>query len=148
MGGMFGGLGGDDMYGGTGGMGGGGGHGGFRRAAVPQSVEVPLTLTLEELYTGCTKKRKVTRHIVDGATGQRVPVEEVLEIPVKPGQRPFFPGAPFRQARGTRSSCWIEHRVWVSWSPGAVAGKGGPATGIRRRSPGLAAGECGALDQP
>lgn len=28
---------------------------------------MPLSLTLEELYSGCTKRRKVTRNIVDAA---------------------------------------------------------------------------------
>jgi len=46
---------------------------------------VPLNVTLEELYTGTTKKRKVTRHIVDGASGKAMPIEETLEIQVKPG---------------------------------------------------------------
>lgn len=87
------------MFGGMGGMGGGvpGGMGeededdwaafGRRGAPRPRRVEVPLNLTLEELFTGTTKKRKVTRNIVDAASGKAVPVEEVLEIPVKPGWR-------------------------------------------------------------
>lgn len=70
------------MPGGMGGMG-----GGFGRPAPmePQKIEVPLNLTLEELYTGCTKRRKVTRNIVDAASGKVLPVEETLEIPVKAG---------------------------------------------------------------
>lgn len=38
---------------------------------------MPLNLTLEELYTGCTKRRKVTRTIVDGASGKTMPVRGV-----------------------------------------------------------------------
>ncbi len=86
----------EDMYGG-----GGGGFGGFgggmpfgggmggrpTRGGPPQAqkIEVPLTLTLEELYTGTLKKRKVTRRIVDGASGKSMNIEETLEIPVKAG---------------------------------------------------------------
>lgn len=48
---------------------------------------MPLSLTLEELYNGCVKRRKVTRNIVDAASSKAVPVEETLEICVKPGWR-------------------------------------------------------------
>lgn len=42
---------------------------------------MPLALTLEELYTGCTKRRKVTRTIVDGASGKTMPVSfEGVEV--------------------------------------------------------------------
>lgn len=86
----FGGMGGMPFgRGGMGGMGGGhndmfgGGMGGnsFRRQpSQPQKVEVPLNLTLEELYTGTTKRRKVTRSVANKGR-----VEETLEIPVKAG---------------------------------------------------------------
>lgn len=89
MGGGFGGFGGIPGMAGMGGMGGmpGGGGSSFRRRqpVEPQKVEVPLSLTLEELYSGCTKRRKVTRNIVDGASGKTLAVEETLEIPVKAG---------------------------------------------------------------
>lgn len=61
------------------------GGGGHIREQPPQKIEVPLSLTLEELYTGITKKRKVTRKIVDAASGKALPIEETLEIQVKPG---------------------------------------------------------------
>ena len=48
-------------------------------------LQVPLVLTLEELYTGTTKRRRVTRNILDAASGKAMPVEETLEIPVKAG---------------------------------------------------------------
>lgn len=90
MGGMFGENEGQEGAFGFGGRGGGGmpfgGTGmGRGRPAPAQQLEVPLALTLEELFSGCTKKRKVTRHIVDAASGNSLPVEEVLEIPVRPG---------------------------------------------------------------
>lgn len=77
-----------DLDGEDDGFGFGAGGGGFPRARQPpsaQKVEIPLKLTLEELYSGTTKKRKVTRRIVDGPTGKSMSVEETLEIPVKPG---------------------------------------------------------------
>ena len=84
---MFGGdpFGGMHGMGGMSGMGGMNGMGGGRRTQAPQKVEVPLNLSLEELYTGTTKKRKVTRTIVDSASGKSMKVEETLEIPVKAG---------------------------------------------------------------
>jgi DnaJ family protein B protein 4 len=45
----------------------------------------PLKLTLEELFTGCTKKIKVTRRVVDQASRQMVPSEKILSVQVKPG---------------------------------------------------------------
>ncbi|PRW61391.1 dnaJ-like protein subfamily B member 4-like isoform B [Chlorella sorokiniana] len=83
--GYMGGMGGMPGMGGMGGMPGGGASFRRRPAMEPQKVEVPLNLTLEELYSGCTKRRKVTRSIVDGASGKTMPVEETLEIPVKAG---------------------------------------------------------------
>ena len=74
----------DDMFGGGFPGGSFGGHH-ARRPSAPQKVEVPLNVTLEELYQGTTKKRKVTRSIVDGGTGKSMKVEETLEIPVKAG---------------------------------------------------------------
>lgn len=86
--GNFGGLFGADLEGDDDGFGFGTGAGGIprsRQAPSAQKVEIPLKLSLEELYTGTTKKRKVTRRIVDGPSGKSMSVEEVLEIPVKPG---------------------------------------------------------------
>eukprot|EP00884_Botryococcus_braunii_P006074 jgi/Botrbrau1/15468/Bobra.43_2s0090.1 len=80
--GMFGGFGG---FGGGGRpRGGGGGFGGFG-GGPPRTVEVALRLTLKELYTGCTKKLKITRRVQDGPNGEIKPVEEVVEIQVKAG---------------------------------------------------------------
>ncbi len=39
----------------------------------------------QDLLRGIKKKLKVTRHIVDGASGKSVPVQEILEIDVRPG---------------------------------------------------------------
>lgn len=43
-----------------------------------------LPLTLEELYTGCTKKMKITKKLVD-ASGKVVPVTKILDLVIKPG---------------------------------------------------------------
>lgn len=88
-GGMGGGMGGDeddmeDMYGGMGGMGGGmGGMPGGRRKAPP--IKRELFCTLEDLYNGCSKKMKVTRTIVDAATGREMQAEKILTVEVKKG---------------------------------------------------------------
>ena len=71
------------------GGGGGGGGGGMPRRGPPpaQKIEVPLNCTLEELYSGTTKKRKVTRRIVDAASNKSMSVEETLVLPIKPGYK-------------------------------------------------------------
>eukprot|EP00300_Choanocystis_sp_HF-7_P010787 c17154_g1_i3.p1 GENE.c17154_g1_i3~~c17154_g1_i3.p1 ORF type:complete len:370 (+),score=-31.74 c17154_g1_i3:39-1148(+) len=80
MGGMGQGMGG--MGQGMGGRG-GGGSGSRRRKA--DDIVKDLPLSLEDLYTGVTKKMKITRKLLDGSTGKQVEVEKVLEINVKPG---------------------------------------------------------------
>jgi DnaJ family protein B protein 4 len=60
------------------------GLGGISGHAPNQVVEKPLKLTLEDLYSGTTKKLKVTRKLLD-ASGKLVPTEKVLTINVKPG---------------------------------------------------------------
>ena len=93
---MFGGMGGgggggdeddDDDMAGMGGMGGMGGFGqrnnrGGPRKAAP--IKHKLQLTLEELYSGCTKKMKITRSRLD-ERGQPQPTPKVVEIAVRPG---------------------------------------------------------------
>lgn len=83
---IFGDSGFDDGYGGYGG-GGGSGYGGFpsRRSMAPQKIEHPLSVSLEELYSGTTKRRKLTRRVADAGSGNVVELEEMLEIPVKAG---------------------------------------------------------------
>ncbi|XP_022976178.1 dnaJ homolog subfamily B member 4 [Cucurbita maxima] len=50
----------------------------------PPPVESKLPCTLEELYSGSTRKMKISRTVVD-ANGRRVPETEILTIDVKPG---------------------------------------------------------------
>lgn len=102
MGGGMGGGGDDDFgfFGGsTFGPGGGGGprpsraraRSGFaeaprNREPTPEitTVERPLSLTLEELFNGTTKKMKIKRKVLD-ETGKRVQTDQILEVPIKPG---------------------------------------------------------------
>ncbi|KAI5354824.1 PREDICTED: dnaJ [Prunus dulcis] len=50
----------------------------------PTAVESKLPCSLEELYTGSTRKMKISRTVVD-ANGRQVPEQEILTIDVKPG---------------------------------------------------------------
>eukprot|EP01127_Copromyxa_protea_P012306 TRINITY_DN318_c1_g3_i2.p1 TRINITY_DN318_c1_g3~~TRINITY_DN318_c1_g3_i2.p1 ORF type:complete len:171 (-),score=41.12 TRINITY_DN318_c1_g3_i2:88-600(-) len=64
-------------------MGGMGGMGGMGRRKDPPH-EQEFSVSLENLYTGCTKKFNVTRHVYD-QTGNATPEKKMLEIQVKPG---------------------------------------------------------------
>lgn len=64
-------------------MGGMGGMGGGPRKAPP--IKRELLCSLEDLFTGCTKKMKVTRTIVDGSTGREMQAEKILQVEVKKG---------------------------------------------------------------
>jgi len=84
----------EDLFGGGGGFGGMGGGGGFgqqqqyqQQQPAPKDPDVShaLRCTLEELYTGATKRVKLTRTVVDRASGRPAGKEEVLSIEVKPG---------------------------------------------------------------
>lgn len=75
-----------------GGMGGGksgrsGRFSGSRRAPEPEVtvVEKPLAVSLEELYTGTTKKMKIKRKTYDQATGKQSTQDRILEVPIKKG---------------------------------------------------------------
>jgi DnaJ family protein B protein 4 len=56
-------------------------------------VKHSLSLTLEEIYKGTTKKLKVTRKLIDSATNKVVPTDKILEINVRPGMKA---GSKFR----------------------------------------------------
>jgi DnaJ family protein B protein 4 len=73
-----------------GGMGGFGGMGGMppRQPRGPQKappVETPLALTLEELYTGVTKRLKITRKVMNSDGRSYHEEDKLIEIPVKAG---------------------------------------------------------------
>lgn len=69
------------------GMSAGGGGGGRRGPMTAEPIKRTLMLSLEELYTGTTKKVKVTRErLIPGKGGRATePQEKILEIQIKPG---------------------------------------------------------------
>ncbi|KAJ1909622.1 Molecular chaperone (DnaJ super) [Tieghemiomyces parasiticus] len=56
--------------------------------ASPPPAQRPLRVTLEELYTGASKKLKVTRRLIDSTTGAMRPAEKILVVDVKKGWKP------------------------------------------------------------
>lgn len=84
------GMGGMGGMGGMPGMGGGRGGGGGRAASSgpkkAAAIKHVLPLSLEDLYTGVTKKMKITRTRTD-ASGRSEQVPKVIEIPVKRGYK-------------------------------------------------------------
>lgn len=58
-----------------------------KRAAPPKAVEHDLNCTLEELYSGKTKRMRVTRTIEDEATHTSRQESQELRVDVKPGWR-------------------------------------------------------------
>jgi len=44
-----------------------------------------LPVTLEDLYSGGTKKMKITRNIIDASSGKTMPIEKILTVNIKPG---------------------------------------------------------------
>ena len=91
------------MFPGAGGGGGGRNGSGFRRSTggmgsrmsmggpsqttqkKPEPVHHILSIPLESIYTGITKKVRITKKILDQASGQYMNVTKDLEIDVKPG---------------------------------------------------------------
>lgn len=59
------------------------GRGGMGQGS--QVLRRQLPLTLEELYSGCTKKLKVTKKLIDRITQKTVPTEKILTLEIKPG---------------------------------------------------------------
>jgi hypothetical protein len=65
---------------------GGGPMGGMHQGPVKDKpITRQLGCTLEELYTGSTRKMKITRTIFDGSGRATRSEEEILELAVKPG---------------------------------------------------------------
>nr|XP_019706810.1 dnaJ homolog subfamily B member 1 [Elaeis guineensis] len=71
------------------------GVGGGVQARKAPAVESKLTCSLEELYSGSTRKMKISRNVID-VNGRMVPESEILSIDVKPGWKKgtkiTFPG--------------------------------------------------------
>ncbi|KAE9003913.1 hypothetical protein PF011_g12692 [Phytophthora fragariae] len=74
---------------GFGGMRGGGFGGrdpfGQQRQPRAQQLKSELEVSLEQLYTGCTKKLKITRKVHDPSSNQLHEEQKILEINIKPG---------------------------------------------------------------
>ena len=60
---------------------------GGRRTPAPEVtvVEKPLPVSLEELFSGTTKKMKIKRKTYDQATGKQSTQDRILEVPIKKG---------------------------------------------------------------
>ncbi|ORY86777.1 hypothetical protein BCR37DRAFT_123564 [Protomyces lactucae-debilis] len=109
-GGMPSGFGMGGMPGGFPGMGGMGGGIGGSRGRSSQSNEPaelitkPLPVSLEDMFTGTTKKLKITRKLLDHS-GTSVPAEKILEVVIKPGYKKgtkiTFAGAGDEKANGS-----------------------------------------------
>ncbi|ROT39218.1 DnaJ-domain-containing protein [Sodiomyces alkalinus F11] len=56
------------------------------RESTPEvtTVEKPLAVSLEDMFTGTTKRLKIKRKMFD-ETGKRITEDRVLEVPIKPG---------------------------------------------------------------
>ena len=58
-----------------------------RRQRTPEVtvVEKPLPVSLEDLYTGATKRLKINRKTYDDVTGKASKADKILEVPIKKG---------------------------------------------------------------
>ena len=61
-----------------------------RRQQTPEVtvVEKPLPVSLEDLFTGVTKKMKIKRKTYDDSTGKQQVQDRILEVPIKKGLKP------------------------------------------------------------
>ena len=81
------------------------GFAGPKRPRAPQQdppIEYTLCVTLEELFTGCTKKMKISRRVLnpDGTTTSQA---KVLSINIKPGWKA---GTKITYLKGGRPGSW------------------------------------------
>ena len=96
---------------------GGEGLGTRRRAPTPEvtTVERPLPVTLEELYTGAHKKMKIKRKTYDTRTGKRSVEDKILDMDVKPGYKAGtkikFKGVGDQEEGGTQDLHFIVTEV-------------------------------------
>lgn len=127
----------DDLFNilGGGGFGGGGAGGGFprqgrqkfgranaanQRAPTPEvtTVERPLPLTLEEIFSGAHKRMKIKRKTFDESTGKRSVQDKILDMDIKPGLKPGskikFKGVGDQEEGGTQDLHFIVTEVSYS----------------------------------
>ncbi|KAF2434726.1 DnaJ-domain-containing protein [Tothia fuscella] len=61
-------------------------NGGPRQSTPEVTVmEKPLPVSLEDMFSGTTKKLKIKRKKFDDATGKQIVEDRILEVPIKPG---------------------------------------------------------------
>ena len=89
------------------------------RAPTPEvtTVERALPLSLEDLFTGVTKKMKIKRKMFDD-TGKRTTTDTVLEVPIKPGLKKGskirFKGVGDQEEGGQQDLVFIVEEVSAS----------------------------------
>jgi DnaJ family protein B protein 4 len=80
------------------------------------TVERPLPLALEDLFTGVTKKMKIKRKTYDDS-GKRTTTDTVLEVPIKPGLKKGskirFKGVGDQEEGGQQDLVFIVEEVSV-----------------------------------
>lgn len=118
----------DDIFaqfaGGGGSRGGSGGRskfresgGGRRRAPTPEvtTVEKPLPLSLEELFSGVHKKMKIKRKTYDDGSGKRKVEDKILDMDILPGYKAGtkikFKGVGDQEEGGTQDLHFIVQEV-------------------------------------
>lgn len=125
----------DDIFSSFGGMprGGGGGRPRMRtsfgedggrgaRQPTPEvtTVERPLPLSLEDLFSGVTKKMKIKRKMFDDS-GKRTTTDTVLEVPIKPGLKKGskirFKGVGDQEEGGQQDLVFIVEEVSIQHRP-------------------------------
>ncbi|KAI9683812.1 MAG: hypothetical protein M1829_004146 [Trizodia sp. TS-e1964] len=88
-------------------------NGGTRREGTAEvtTVERPLPLTLEDIFTGTHKKMRIKRKTYDEATGKRSVQDRILEMDIKPGLKPGskikFKGVGDQEEGGTQDLHFI-----------------------------------------
>lgn len=96
------------------------GFGDSGRSARPQpaaevtTVERPLPVTLEDMFSGANKKMKIKRKVFD-ETGKRTLTDQVLDVPIKPGLKKGskirFKGVGDQEEGGQQDLCFVVEEV-------------------------------------
>ena len=101
---------------------GGGDHLRSARQMTPEvtTVERPLAVSLEEMFSGTTKKMKIKRKTFDD-TGKRTTTDTILEVPIKPGLKKGskirFKGVGDQEEGGQQDMVFIVEEVSYSRNP-------------------------------
>lgn len=57
------------------------------KRARPSDMELPLVVSLEDLYNGTMKETRVSRELYDSASGHTLSVQETMHVAIQPGMR-------------------------------------------------------------